>query len=73
METKAKKIIIKAANQISALKACIAMGGEANTQNILRGVVNGLLEAASIITGQVYTWDSDGIYENHGNDPIIKA
>lgn len=73
METKAKKIIIKAANRISTLKACITMGGEVSAQNMWRGVIEGLLEAASIITGQVYTWDNNGIYENHGNEPIIKA
>ena len=73
METKAKKIIIKAANRISDLKACIDNGGEISTQNMWRGVIEGLLEAASIITGQVYTWDREGIYENHGNEPIIKA
>ena len=73
METKAKKIIIKAANRIADLKACIAMGGEVSTQNMWRGTVNGLLEAAGIITGCTYTWDSDGVYENGSNEPIVRA
>ena len=73
METKAKKIIIKAANTINSLKVCIKYGGDEAARNMWRGAINGLLEAAHIITGQMYTWDGDGIYENGGNEPIIKA
>lgn len=73
METKVKKIIIKAANRINTLKTCIAMGGEESAQSMWRGVIEGLLEAASVISGRVYTWDNNGIYENHGNEPIYKV
>lgn len=73
MENKARRIVVMAANRINSLKACGLRGGSESEKSYWRGSIGGLLEAASIITGQVYTWDNDGIYENHGNEPIIKA
>lgn len=71
--TKADKILRGAASRIRDLKACIEMGGDQTTQNIWRGTINGMLEAAKIVTGNRYTWDEEGIYENGSNEPVVKA
>ncbi len=67
------KILQSAAKDISLLKTAIEIKSSESMIAELRGYIKGKLQAASMMTGIEYTWDTDGIYENHGNFPIIKA
>lgn len=68
-----KKILNSAASDIRTLKIAISSGCGESLISEYRGYIKGKLQAVSILTGNEYTWDSDGIYENHSNEPIIKA
>lgn len=68
-----KRILRSAAADIRTLKTAISAGCCESLISEMRGYIKGKLQAATIITGNQYTWDSDGIYENHGNEPIYKA
>ena len=67
---KVKKILEAAAECIYNLKF---LNGDESIKNIWRGKIQGLLEAAEIISGNSYDWDTDGIYENSSNEPIIEC
>lgn len=73
MRKNVEAILRGAAQRIQNLKTCIELGGDQTAQNMWRGTVNGMLEAAKILTGNSYDWDSDGIYENGSNEPVVKA
>ena len=66
-------VLKKAAFYIGVLKSTINFNGPEEQKNMWRGTINGLLEAAAIMTGDVYDWDGDGIYKNHSNAPIVEA
>ena len=68
-----EKILRSAASDLQMLKTALSAGCCESLISEMRGYIKGKLQAARIITGKEYTWDSDGIYENHGNEPIIKA
>lgn len=67
------KILQSAAKDIGFLKTAIECGSSESVISEIRGFIKGKLAAAIMMTGNEYTWDSDGIYENHGNEPIFKA
>ena len=67
---KVRKILGTAAECIYNLKF---LNADESTKNIWRGQIKGLLEAAEIISGNYYTWDADGMYENNSNEPIIEC
>lgn len=73
MKKKVEVILRDAAERIQNLKTCIELDGDQTAQNMWRGMVNGLLEAARILTGDHYDWDSTGIYVNGSNEPIVRA
>lgn len=73
MDKKTEAILRGAADKIQNLKVCIRLGGDEAAQNRWRGTINGMLEAARILTGNCYDWNADGIYENGGNEPVFKA
>ncbi len=73
METKVNEILTKAADSIKAAKAAMRYHADEATMNKHRGTIEGLLAAAAILTGSAYDWDADGIYENHGNEPVVRA
>ena len=67
------KILKSAAKDIRFLKTAIECKSEESIISEVRGFIKGKLAAATMLTGNEYTWDTDGIYENHGNEPIFKA
>lgn len=67
------KILEAAARHINDLKVCIQYNGDESAKNLWRGNIRGLLEAAALISGNFYTWDANGIYENGSNEPIVKC
>ena len=73
MDPKVKEILEKAAEGIRMAKVALRYNMDEPTMNKHRGTVEGLLMAATILTGSTYDWDEDGIYENHGNEPVVRA
>ncbi len=74
MENKQKMAVLeRAAYYIGVLKSAIKFNAPEEEKNVWRGMVKGLLEAAAIMTGSTFEWDGDGIYENHGNEPVVRA
>ena len=73
MNKQAEEILKKAAFYIGVLKSAINFRADEAEKNMWRGTIRGLLEAATILTGSIYDWDGNGIYENHGNEPIVNA
>ncbi len=73
MKKKVDAILRGAARKIQSLNVCIKLGGDQAAQNMWRGAINGMLEAAKILTGNHYDWDSERIYENGSNEPVVKA
>jgi len=67
------KILKSAVKDIRFLKTAIECKSEESIISEVRGFIKGKLAAATMLTGNEYTWDTDGIYENHGNEPIFKA
>ena len=73
MSKKVQEILENAASHINDLKVCIEWGGDESAKSVWRGNIRGLLEAATILTGNYYHWDENGIYENGSNEPIVKC
>lgn len=72
MDAVISKIMDEVREEVSTILTGLKFGSDVALLNTHRGKIKGLLEAAKIITGDEWDWESDGIYRNHGNEPYIK-